>query len=286
MYSDDAFPFPFAEIRRLCQTITQHAPEVVLDRHRLVIHDIHPHIVTAGRPVQEHEHSYYEGHLFLEGGGIYVTGREEAVGQGGTLLHAPHVAHAWRAVDAPALRLLVWFSCDPLVPIPRPLAWPTYPDLLQEVALLLRDTAEGTAGWQHRLGARLTLLVSRFLSVGDWPATLRAGGPAPSTLLTDLEQFFRDNLARPLTLTDIAAHLGMSERTLSRQCMTLTGQTVMDRLQNLRMMRAAALLTDTAQTLESIGAAIGMPDPSYFCRRFRRHFHMTPTQYRGRIRDV
>jgi AraC-like DNA-binding protein len=283
MMHDEPFPVPFAELRRLCRLVTQHAPEVVLDRHRLVIHDIHPHLVVAGRPVQEHEHSYYEGHLFLEGGGVYATGREEAVGQGGTLLHGPHTPHAWHAVDAPALRLLVWFSCDPLVPMPRPAVWPTYPDLLQEVALLLRDTAEGTPGWHHRLGARLTLIVSRFLSVGNWPETPQAAAPAPNTLLTDLAQLFRDNLARPLTLSDIAAHLGMSERTLSRQCVALTGQTVMDRLQNERMTRAAALLVETDQTLETIGTLVGMPDPSYFCRRFRQHFHMTPTQYR---RDV
>ncbi|HEY3376851.1 MAG TPA: helix-turn-helix transcriptional regulator [Armatimonadota bacterium] len=273
------------ELRRLCRQVTRVMPEIVLDRHRIHIHDIHPDYVPAGSPVHEHVHSFYEGHLFLDGGGVYVTGKEEAVGQGGALLHGPHAPHAWQAHDTACLRLLVWFSMEPMVPVTRPQDWPICPDLYQEITLLLDEAHAGLPGWHHRVTARTTIFLSRLFSIAGWPESPQPD-PVPSTdLLTMIEQFFRDNLARPLALSDVTAHVGMSERSLCRQFLELTGETVMERLLNLRMAQAATLLADSEASLTVIGQQVGIPDPSYFCRRFRRHFNMTAAQYRHGVQS-
>lgn len=268
------------DVRRLCRQVARLVPEIELGNHCIRVHDLNPHSVAAGIPVKEHVHSFYEGHIFLEGGGVYDTGREEEVGTAGTLLHGPHMPHSWREYDIPAFRLLIWFSAEPAIPVVRPVTWPSFPGLVWDVFLLLEEVEQATPGWHHRALSRLRVIISRLLSVTGWPDS---PSPAPVTnidLVNTLSQLFEDNLARPLSLSDISAHLGVSERTLCRQFLELTGETVMERFHNMRMDRAARLLLETDAPISAVGDLVGMPDPSYFCRRFRHHFHNTPARYR------
>ena len=272
------------ELRRLCRRLTREVREVTLGGARIRIHDIHPDLVPAGQPVHEHIHSFYEGHLFLHGGGMYLTGREEEVGRAGALVHGPHQPHAWAAYREPCLRLLIWFSMEPMLALTRPPCWPICEDLSHDAALLLDELHDARPGWHHRAASRVTIIISRLLSLSAWPDSPRAPAEAPDELVQLLEQFFRDNLTRPLALADAATHLGMSERTLCRHFTALTGETVMERLLNLRMEHAAALLADTNASIATICAQTGMPDPSYFSRRFHLHFDTTPARYRRRVK--
>ena len=277
------FP-PLPELRRLCRQIARLTPELTLDGHRLIIHDIRPHRKSAGRATVEHVHSFYEGHILLSGVGYYAMGDIQTLGPGGALLHGPHTAHAWSASDTPCLRLLIWFSIDPPVPVTRPAAWPVWPELLWDLSLLFRDAAELLPGWHHRVTARISVVLSRLLAIACWPSSPQPPALARQHLVIMVDQFLRDNLSRPLTLDDIADHVGLSQRSLCRQFLQLTGDTVMERLITLRMDRAAALLAETDDTLGAVGDAVGFPDPSYFCRRFRLHYHVTPNTYRQNMK--
>lgn len=46
------------------------------------------------------------------------------------------------------------------------------------------------------------------------------------------------------------------------------------------MRKAAALLAETDATVKEVGAQVGIPEPSYFCRRFRNCFGTTPLRFR------
>jgi AraC-like DNA-binding protein len=273
------FP-PLPELRRLCRQLARATPALTLDGHHLVIHDIRIHQKSAGKATLEHVHSFYEGHVLLSGVGRYAMGETQALGPGGALLHGPHAPHAWAESDMACLRLLVWFSLEPTIPVPRPAAWPVWPDLLWDLALLFDDAAATVPGWHHRVTARLSVVLSRLLAIANWPSSPQPPQLPQQHLVTLVDQFLHDNLARPLTLDDIADHVGISQRTLCRQFLQLTGSTVMERLATVRMDRAASLLAETDASLAEVGDAIGMPDPSYFCRRFRLHYHVTPNTYR------
>lgn len=274
------------EMRRICREITSELPEIALYGHKLRIHDIHPDLVPACQPVHSHEHSFYEGHFFLQGGGIYLTGGEQHVGMGGALLHAPHMQHNWASYHLPSLRLLIWFTLDPMATITRPEKWPIVLELYYDIFLLFAEVTDHLPGWQQRIEQRISIIVSRLLANNGWT-------PQTSTATKELsyrdtvhlvEQFFHDNLARPLTLADITANTGICERTLCRNFKQLTGETVMECLQTMRMTQAASLLADGNDSLPEIGEKIGIHDPSYLCRRFKKHFNMTPAQYRRRAR--
>jgi AraC-like DNA-binding protein len=54
----------------------------------------------------------------------------------------------------------------------------------------------------------------------------------------------------------------------------------MERLHDRRMRKAAALLVETEATVKEVGVQVGIPEPSYFCRRFRSSFGTTPLRFR------
>ncbi|HEX2951743.1 MAG TPA: helix-turn-helix domain-containing protein, partial [Armatimonadota bacterium] len=65
----------------------------------------------------------------------------------------------------------------------------------------------------------------------------------------------------------------------------LAGTTVMQRLTMLRMEQAANALVQTNQDLTTICDGIGIADPPYFCRLFKRYFNRTPMHYRQMFRQ-
>ena len=101
-------------------------------------------------------------------------------------------------------------------------------------------------------------------------------GSAMEPLLT----WMQDNLARPLTLDDIAAHAGVSTRTLIRRFREQTGTTPLQWLHRTRIRRAQHLLETTQHSVERIAAQAGFGSPTAFRDRFKRIAGVSPHAYR------
>lgn len=109
---------------------------------------------------------------------------------------------------------------------------------------------------------------------------------APGSAQLDLFlAFIERNLATAtLGAASLARHFGLSSRRV-HQVFEPSGRTVSDTINERRLARAAALLTCESQADAAIGTiayAVGYRDLSYFNRRFRRTYDMTPSEYRHR----
>lgn len=103
--------------------------------------------------------------------------------------------------------------------------------------------------------------------------------PAGATLEPVLE-WLRANLATPLTLEEIAAHAGVSTRTLIRRFREQTGTTPLQWLHRARIRQAQYLLESTGHSVERIGAQVGFASPSAFRDRFKQTTGTSPRSYR------
>ncbi|MHB9131532.1 MAG: helix-turn-helix transcriptional regulator [Armatimonadota bacterium] len=275
-----SFEFSANRLRRLCRRIMLTVPAISLSGGPLVLHDVHTSWIPAGRVIPAHTHSFYEGHIVLDGKAILSTPETRQVSTGAILLISPHTPHAWETPDDHVLSFVLWFDLEQGGDPATPLRWAMSSHLLWVVRWLLAEVQEAAQGWDERVCAFLTVLLSRVLTL-----TRGAQGPSPDAepdvqLETIIHQFLWDNLQRPLTVAEVAAHVGMSERNLYRKYQALTGETLMQRLQKLRIQRAQTLLEESAAPLPEIGATVGIPDPAYFCRCFKRHTGMSPHKYR------
>ncbi|MEU1197272.1 helix-turn-helix domain-containing protein [Streptomyces sp. NPDC005813] len=105
--------------------------------------------------------------------------------------------------------------------------------------------------------------------------------PVPTgTTLEPLLDWLEENAARDLTLEDIAAHAGMSTRTLNRRFREQTGTTPLQWLHRARVRRAQYLLETTTYPVERIAAQAGFGSPTAFRERFKRVAGTSPHAYR------
>ncbi|MFH8336443.1 GlxA family transcriptional regulator [Streptomyces sp. AM6-12] len=106
---------------------------------------------------------------------------------------------------------------------------------------------------------------------------------APTPHGSELEAllgWLRENLARDLTLADIAERAGTSTRTLIRHFNDQIGTTPLQWLHRARIRQAQHLLETTKHSVEHIGGQVGFGSPTAFRDRFKRTTGVSPQTYR------
>ena len=111
--------------------------------------------------------------------------------------------------------------------------------------------------------------------------------PAPrGSTMEPLLAWLEEAAARDLTLDEIAAHAGMSTRTLNRRFREQTGTTPLQWLHRARIRRAQHLLETTAHPVDRIGGQVGFGSPTAFRERFKRIVGTSPHAYRHAFRSA
>ncbi len=105
--------------------------------------------------------------------------------------------------------------------------------------------------------------------------------PTPrGSTLDPVLAWLRADLARDRTLDDIAAHAGVSTRTLVRRFRDQTGTTPLQWLHRARIRQAQHLLESTRHSVERIGEQVGFGSATAFRDRFKRTTGVSPQAYR------
>lgn len=94
-------------------------------------------------------------------------------------------------------------------------------------------------------------------------------------------QFVRSRTGEPVRLSDLAAHLSLSESRTSRIVRGNFGKSFPELVTEHRLLRARQLLESSCLTVAAIARHVGIPDPCYFHRLFRQTVGMTPVAYRA-----
>ena len=94
--------------------------------------------------------------------------------------------------------------------------------------------------------------------------------------------FMRENLARELTVSEIAAVTGLSANHFAQGFKHVTGLTPHQWLTQARLDAAKDLLSAHQLSLKEIAKACGFVDQSHFTKVFSREVGITPAQWRSR----
>ncbi len=141
----------------------------------------------------------------------------------------------------------------------------------------LAGSAEATAAW-------LTLLL---VEVGRLTGTageeLRS---ADEPVLAAVFDLIESRYAEPLSLSRVAAEVGLTPGYLTTLVRRRTGRTVQQWITQQRLRVARRLLADTDDTVASVGRRVGWPDSSYFSKQFRAEHQLTPLEWRRRTRPA
>jgi AraC-like DNA-binding protein len=149
--------------------------------------------------------------------------------------------------------------------------------LLEYAATLMmrpRTTISGdTAKW---LGREMINELYETLREDPLPV---AGAPAH---LQKVVNHIQENLSEEFNLSSLAFFAGVSVDSLIRHWKKYLGLTPGNWILRQRLERAAYLLQTTQARSQEIGVEVGIPDPYYFSRAFKKHFGQSPSTFRKR----
>ncbi len=94
--------------------------------------------------------------------------------------------------------------------------------------------------------------------------------------------FLGEQHRRAIRMDEVAAVCACSVSRLAHLFSTQTGMAPMHWLEEHRIARAREMLRYGEQPVAVVGGAVGIPDPVYFARVFRRRSGCSPRQYRHR----
>jgi transcriptional regulator GlxA family with amidase domain len=114
------------------------------------------------------------------------------------------------------------------------------------------------------------------------PSVRRAStADARRAIFNEAAAIVATDLARPLTVDEVARRVATSPRQLRRSFAESGGVSFRAFVTNLRMRRAAALLLTTDVPVTEVAYTVGYRDASQFTKAFKRAHGRSPTQWRS-----
>ena len=257
-----------------------------------------------------HRHTFFEVCLVgAHGHGLFLVEAEEmAIGSGDLFIARPGVVHRIRNRGAQGMELF-WVSFSwsdnasatfkaasesdnenaPLHLL-RALAQSNVviardDGLLAELWHALRAVASGPqhAGKNTQLVAlqRAVLMQIAALGAGTIAPDAPLPAPAPHRLARLGARYMHDNLARKLSIAEIAAHLHLSPRHFGRLFAEFAAVSPATYIETARLDRARHLLRHSDQPIKAIAASVGLPDVHHFTRVFSKRCGISPAAYRA-----
>jgi AraC family mar-sox-rob regulon transcriptional activator len=256
----------------------------------------------------KHTHDWFEFSQLVCGKMEYSDSQRTAVfNPGDVFFMSAGSEHSWRAITAPLVISSFQLKLSPLEQSGarviaalratsdrhefrlsetgrlRPIARQWWIDLSDPIQRpLIRE----------RLLAHFQIFFAAFLEsvVGDSLKEIRDPGvmPPPATRLAKTRQmtaFIRQNLNTSIQVKDIASHFDYSVRHIQRMFLADFGVTVGNYISDQKLQLAQRLLAVSDDPIKSIAVQVGFGDSGRFCRAFRRHLAMSPSQYRESVRS-
>ncbi len=100
-----------------------------------------------------------------------------------------------------------------------------------------------------------------------------------SVRLASALDYVARNFAQPITLNEVALHVGLPAKRLSRMFIEEVGCGYSDYLIDLRISKAKIFLLLPGATIKQVSTDCGFSDPNYFSRLFKKVTGSTPTEF-------
>lgn len=279
------WPYSWEMMQRLCYRLKGIMPPVQLQDFHVKLRAFAAARAIDSWTERSHTHWSYEAHIFLTGTVEYTCGGTQLLGPGSVILHRPGVRHHWHTMETPVYCFNLHFSLDPEPDVAETLPWPVWPELVWEIDLMLADVQVARFGWQERAVARMTVLLSQLLLLTANQGKCSTHSPEfEENLVTQVDSYLLNHMTEHITLEQIATEFGISERSLIRHFREEAGETVGQRLQEIRLEQTQRLLSETDLTLAEIGPHVGIRDSAYLANWYRKHTQMSPMAYRKKVR--
>lgn len=228
-----------------------------------------------GRDFPPHKHHHWEFIYYREGRIRCPFGDQEYFGEPGVMLfYPPGVVHSEIADTAYAN---FYIGVD----APSNMPWPH----------MYRDDSNGmffgvfrdiTATYNGRTSDRDTLLpiLLDYLAVLLERIQTQQQLPKAELLVREAEKLLEERYAHSITVSEIAATLGVAPSVLRAHFACRRGYSPMNRLQEIRVQHAIAIISNSNLTLDTVASLCGYDSASHLSRYIKRATGKAPGAFR------
>lgn len=239
-------------------------------------------MVFAG-PKTFAEHRHVRPHLVMVFSGAWTdtsNGRKTNVAPGEVLFHPEKFVHTSRAAALGTEIVMMRVGID----MTRAFC-PLYGNVARDVHLPF----ETLRGVPDRIREELVspdqaapfILESLAMQLMALGSRTDAGAAAiPPVWLPAAMTFIQQAYATPLTVSAIAAHVGVSPSRLAHVFRAVMGRSIAVYVREYRVRAAAAALRESMAPIGDVAVACGFYDQAHLSRAFKALRSMTPLQYR------
>ena len=145
---------------------------------------------------------------------------------------------------------------------------------------------EKLAGHEMAVQTAKALLLNMPRTQQSGYAMLPLSPPHDDAKVREAELFLQANYREDISADVLAQRFGMSGRNFVRRFKAATGRLPGAYLQAVRIETAKAMLERERASVQSVAAAVGYEDVSFFRTLFRRATGMNPAEYRSRFASM
>ena len=249
-----------------------------------------------------HSHTYYELILAARGG-VWIEPANQSplyLQEGQACLLMPGIYHQVYAADSTSKKLAIRFHytregagslfplldhalqcCKIPVLIGNSQLHPVFLNLQQQLHSVSVTRA---LFLQNLLQQAFLLLIDQLSAHTDPEATPAVS--QDSTRRLQLEEYLEENFRNPITEEDLARHMHLSKRQVSRVLRGFYGKSFRKLLVEMRLQEAARLLRRTDLPVEEIAVRVGYTSLSGFYTAFRKMHGKAVGNYRKMHKDL
>lgn len=130
-----------------------------------------------------------------------------------------------------------------------------------------------------RINEKITCLLTLIMAQ-SWHPENRSRSPWKKQSLQYVKSYLEEHYREHITLDHLAGQFYINKFYLARTFREQFGITILGYLDQLRITRAKRLLRFSDLTVEAVGREVGIPEPGYFSRVFKKVEGVSPGEYR------
>lgn len=100
------------------------------------------------------------------------------------------------------------------------------------------------------------------------------------TYVSNAKNYIRSNVHKRITISEIAHFLNIDRSHLARIFKSICGISTQQFIISLKMETASQSLKKSSMTIKEVAGSVGYDNQMEFSKLFKKHFNMTPTQWR------
>lgn len=154
--------------------------------------------------------------------------------------------------------------------------------IAREIPEIFHEYQTAEPGWQTSIRGRLYLIFSALtrdgLVTSEIPKVRRRDG----LFAKEVIDYVGEHISSEMTTGGIAGSLSYSEAYFCRLFRRVFGRSFRDYVTDRRITAAMSMFDQGEKSVTLVANSVGMPNLSYFAKRFREHTGVSPSEYAGK----